>query len=137
MSSCACSMGLVWIFHASLQGALEAPLMRKFTYDCGHREPEQRAGNEWPLTSTHSLRDLTWHGDSFLFSVQEAVKFGKLEAIKLRLYPGIDGHHHWPERYTGYNELRHLKLPALRALKIDFFEADDPFVLHLFVQFPG
>ena len=130
-------MGLAWILsHASVQGALEAPLMRKFSYDCGHRQPEDEAGNVWPLTGTHSLRELAWHGDSFFFSVREALKFGKLEAIKLRVYPGIDDHD-GQLNYTGYEELRDLELPALRALKIEYFEADPPFVLHVFIQFPG
>ena len=121
---------------ASLQGALEAPLMRKFTYDCGHQPEPNVGGSQYPLTATHSLQELTWHGDVFFPSVREATKLAKLEAIKLHLYPGTDDYD-GQQYYTGYEDLRDLELPALRALNIDYFEADPPFVLHVFTQFPG
>ena len=65
-----------------MQGALEAPLMRRFTYDYGHHQG--LSGNQYPLTATQSLQELTWHGDS-LASVLEATKLAELTAIHLRL----------------------------------------------------
>ena len=120
--------------YASTQGALEAPLLRRFTYDYGRRPDVD--GSQYPLTGTHSLRELTWHGDAFRSSVREAAKLAKLATIKLHLLPGFDVDLD-PEYNSGYGELRDVDLPALRALKMDYFEDDPPFVLSVFIQFPG
>ena len=117
-----------------VQGALEAPLMSRFTYDYGHHH-QGLSGDQYPLTATHSLRELTWHGDS-LASVLEAAKLGKLTAIHLHLWPDI---HNFDilEHSNGYVELFDLDLPSVRSLEIDQFSARPPFVLYAFVQLSG
>ena len=133
MTAYARTRGLIWVERAFVQGELEAPLMRRFTYDYGHHQG--LSGNQYPLTATRTLQELTWHGDS-LASVLEASKLGKLTAIKLRFCPD-PMHFDEPGFSTGYVELRDLELPSLRSLKLDSFDVGPPFVLYAFLRLSG